>query len=117
MKSSTQALISQCLKALNRIITARVQGGVLVIHFLGIIWGVINWWTNRLANLIADGFEECQKARLWTLQKREEAANSEHAIVNSSIKELGSGCRPAANTKDQLIFQVGMVFIFLTINL
>ena len=105
MESSTQALISQSLEALNTTITARVQvaeldempeieapselafaagvtrkmledmvpterrsemiqGGVLVILFLGIIWGVINWWTNRLANRIADVIEERQKARL-----------------------------------------------------
>ena len=105
MESSTQALISQSLEALDTIITARVQGvdldeipdiaapselaftagvtrkmledlvpverrsemiqgGVLVMLSLGIIWVVNNWWTNRLANRIADIIEERQNARM-----------------------------------------------------
>jgi hypothetical protein len=105
MESSTQALISQSLEALDLIITARVQGaeldeipeieapsdlafaagvtrkmledmvpeerrtemiqgGVIVMLFLGIIWAVNNWWTNRLANRIADVIEERHNARM-----------------------------------------------------
>jgi hypothetical protein len=41
-----------------------IQGGVLVMLFLGIIWAVSSWWTNRLANRIADVIEERQNARM-----------------------------------------------------
>ncbi len=103
MESSTQALISQSLEALDIIIAARVQGaeldeipeieapsdlafaagvtrkmledlvpaerrseliqsGVLVMLFLGVLWAVNNWWTNRLASKVADVIEERQHA-------------------------------------------------------
>jgi carbon monoxide dehydrogenase subunit G len=41
-----------------------IQGGVIVMLSLGIIWAVTNWWTNRLANRIADVIEERQNARM-----------------------------------------------------
>jgi carbon monoxide dehydrogenase subunit G len=41
-----------------------IQGGVIVMLSLGIIWAVTNWWTNRLANRIADVIEERQNARV-----------------------------------------------------
>jgi carbon monoxide dehydrogenase subunit G len=104
MESSTQALISQSLEALDIIIAARVQGaeldeipeieapsdlafaagvtrkmledlvpaerrseliqsGVLVMLFLGILWAVNNWWTNRLASKVADVIEERQHVK------------------------------------------------------
>ena len=40
-----------------------IQSGVLVMLFLGILWAVNNWWTNRLANRVADVIEERQKVR------------------------------------------------------
>ncbi len=102
MESSTQALISQSLKSLDTIITARVQGaelgeipdveapselafaagvtskmikdlipperrtemiqgGALTLIVLGTIWALNNWWTNRLANRVADVIEKRQR--------------------------------------------------------
>lgn len=39
-----------------------IQGGAVALIFIAVIWVINNWWTNRLANRVADVIEERQRS-------------------------------------------------------